>query len=328
MPDPSGLSDAVVEDLKRSLAAVRLKRGLEYYLIPARVQTQPPWLIIDRSSKIRPRFKAALKQFGKLGYAKGRVVAGRLDVSGQQLLFVVDEPLDDLQARLKGPWATRLRNHEDAEVSKLGALLKRAMLLTEDQAAKVAPGSVSYGDELSKDELTAIFGDDGPELASALDDLTTLNAKLAEMPSAGDGGEATDAVLEALETIEPTALIQLIPQFLKMAVVELPRDPDPLEEGSVLEPADVALGMAATLNTYLRARVAWEDQQDRALALLDEVERIEALAPDHEDRPLLPQLLAEYNAARVASERAQEAADRALASVQADLDAIQRGGAR
>ena len=101
----------------------------------------------------------------------------------------------------------------------------------------------------------------------------------------------------------------LVPGFLKAAITSLPGDAAPLQQGERPSPEDENLGIAADVNAWQRALVAWEQRIEIADSLRLELDRSEAglakNAPSEDEAKAHVDLVAAYNSARLDAERAE-----------------------
>jgi len=101
----------------------------------------------------------------------------------------------------------------------------------------------------------------------------------------------------------------LVPGFLKAAITSLPGDAAPLQKGEHPSPEDENLGIAADVNAWQRALVAWEQRIEIADSLRLELGRSEATlakkAPSEDEAKAHADLVAAYNSARLDAERAE-----------------------
>jgi hypothetical protein len=104
----------------------------------------------------------------------------------------------------------------------------------------------------------------------------------------------------------------LVPGFLKAAITSLPGDAAPLRQGDRPSPEDENLGIAADVNAWQRALVAWEQRIEVADGLRLELGRSEATlankAPSEDEAKAHAALVAAYNSARLDAERAEQRA--------------------
>ena len=101
----------------------------------------------------------------------------------------------------------------------------------------------------------------------------------------------------------------LVPGFLKAAITSLPGDAAPLQQGERPSAEDENLGIAADVNAWQRALVAWEQRIEIADSLRLELDRSEAglakKAPSEDEAKAHVDLVAAYNSARLDAERAE-----------------------
>lgn len=112
----------------------------------------------------------------------------------------------------------------------------------------------------------------------------------------------------------------LVPGFLKAAIASLPADTAPLKKGKRPAPEDENLVLAAEVNAWQRALVAWEQRIEIADRLRQELDASEARlakkAPSKEQALAHAELVAAYNSARLEAEAAEQRALAARASLE------------
>lgn len=118
----------------------------------------------------------------------------------------------------------------------------------------------------------------------------------------------------------------LVPGFLKAAIASLPGDTAPLKKGKRPAPDDENLVLAADVNAWQRALVAWEQRLAIADKLHQELDASEARlakkAPSKDEAQGHAQLVAAYNSARLDAERAEQRALEARASLEQAHQAV------
>lgn len=104
----------------------------------------------------------------------------------------------------------------------------------------------------------------------------------------------------------------LVPGFLKAAIVSLPGDAAPLKKGKRPALEDETLVLAADVNAWQRALVAWEQRIAIADGLREALVRSETnlakKAPSEDEAKAHAELVAAYNSARLDAERAEQRA--------------------
>lgn len=104
----------------------------------------------------------------------------------------------------------------------------------------------------------------------------------------------------------------LVPGFLKAAIASLPADTAPLKKGKRPAPEDENLALAADVNAWQRALVAWEQRlaiADKLSQQLDASEaRLAKKSPSQEQAQAHAELVAAYNSARLDAEKAEQRA--------------------
>lgn len=331
------LDEAVLEDIKLAIPAVKKRRGLEFYLIPSKKLNDPPWLIIDKASKVRVRVAKATRLARQLKtFAIGKTVMGRLLVVNKRLCFVVaEEPSFPLAAKLTRMWPAAYMAEEDKDINRLGKLLKKSRVLTEEEALdiKETDEDEDYGEELSPEDLLDIFGDDAEEVGSSAVMLHKLNGHLDELLEDTGSTETTGALLEgvlqAAGSDLSSELAKLVPTFLKMAQTELPLDGTTLSTGSKVRVKDQILELADLYNRYEQSLAAWEELVATATDVLKHVTPLDVRHVDKddldEDEAALRTMLArQYESARLGGLSAKATADKLRGQIGERMEALQK----
>lgn len=151
--------------------------------------------------------------------------------------------------------------------------------------------------------------------ASAMKQALTRAVRRARTPNA-EAARLRGRVKEARLNELPA----LVPGFLKAAIASLPADSKPLKPGKRPEPEDENLVLAAEVNAWQRALVAWEQRIEVADRLLQDLDRSEARlakkAPGPAEALAHAELVAAYNSARLEAERAEQRALQARAALE------------
>lgn len=327
------LPEEIVTDMALSFAAIKKRRGLGFVVVPAKDPAAPAWLFIDKQERLSTRFRKASKLLSEHKFRRAAAISGELRVVGRRLIFVPEgegATNDKLKTRLRGLWAKGLIAEESGELAKMGQLLKKCEVMTPVEADTVDEDDVATyrKKELSEKELREIFGEDAEEVRNSVAGLVDMSARLDVPDLRGASVEETARVLAQVVSMPPSELGGAVPGFLKAVAGGTEHSSAPLDVGSELASSDAMLLIAAFVNAYLRAMVAWETHQEHALELRgqigtllgsDDVEQLDATSlASYTD------LARAYREARVRSHRGEDRADRALERLTAKVGELKK----